>query len=183
MAPKFTRERLMSSQQVYSVFRRSVLKDRGVYSKRLHDEGLVGSREDANRMLSALEKMGVLDKGERTRAQYYVPAYSSFSQLLSDIFENDVELPSDFLQKYVEGYVSVNESASLREMLTTDLVTFMTSYRRKNEEVPDFVDRFLSSLGPEVSDFDRRADLVEFAIDNRDVSVADLDDFGDWLED
>ncbi len=166
MGEKFPDKRLRGSQQVYAVFREAVRRENGVYSKQLHDEGFVGSREDANRLLSALRDKGILEKGERTKAQFYVPDWAGIADYVPSLYDADFSLPERFVERYVEAYVRYSRESSLREMLREDLVTAMRAYRAR-EGLPEFLIEFLDALGPEAEAYDRKIlDVMDYAVEN-----------------
>jgi len=159
------------SGQVYRVFREAVIEDEGVYSSRLYREGTVGSREDANRLLSKLNQMDLMEKGRRTKAQYYVPNWEGVAEYISELFSSETSLPVEFVKRYIEVYVREHQTSTLAEMLSDYLASSLRSYLDSGYELPDAVMEFVKESGIDADP--GPGQYVEYALGEEDSVLAE----------
>lgn len=149
----YTEENVLNSKRAYQILRAVATAEGGSYATAISKEHDL-DRSLTAELLSQLSKMGLVEKGERKRAQYYVldevGLLDQFDQLWDEIFEQspndtayergepdepvgDQEADRDeqmryFLARYVREYLDRNDTSSIRDMLVDDFYRGLSAH-------------------------------------------------------
>lgn len=140
-------ENAPTNSRAYRVFREVIKDPENAYSSNIAERMEI-SQGDASHILTVLAKKKMLQKGKKTRAQYYKPNYKAISEYQAKILDSEETISENILKEYLDLYVKFNKESTIQEMLRDDFITIFSAYRKyrgTDHEVIDFLESLENS--------------------------------------
>jgi DNA-binding transcriptional regulator GbsR (MarR family) len=136
----YDKEKILRSELAYKVVREISKSEDGLYTKELA-ERLDSSSTSISNIIKELRNLNVLERGKRTKAQYYDVNYSGFADIQNNIIEENkidplTEVASDTFDSnnieespekvrelvtgYCKNYLEENSSSNIEKMILKD---------------------------------------------------------------
>ena len=150
---KYNRERLLTNNFIYTVFREIALNEDETYPTKMARDLERYGHDEITKICNSLANEGFVSKGEREKAQYYrLDAEGLLENFVKIWKENGVdlseELDSKFSINYVRSYCSANSHSEVRDMFLDD---FFTSVNLANEHEENEI---LEKIADKISGYD-----------------------------
>jgi predicted transcriptional regulator len=148
---RVSEDSVIRTQRSYSIFRLIARQPEGSYSTEISDE-LDRSQGYVSEHISKLESAGLIEKGKKGKAQYYVLNPEGAIRHMNSFFDFEVNIPEDMIVRYIRSYLRVNKKGTIKRMLREDFVSIFSAYQEV-EDIPDFLQEFLDH--DELEGFDK----------------------------
>lgn len=201
-------ENILTSKKPYQVFAEIVREKDGSYGAKVARK-LDIKQQSASEIINKLHEVGLLEKGKRTKAQYYklnknglVKSFLGLweSQVVSDIkrsvLEDLVEMQEDsidysdlmvLLKLYTEHYTHNEENSNIEKMLVDDFFEELESLveHQGRENISEIIGEEMYEDFPEVPDWlEDLYYLLKFSLSSIHKHNLDyaLQDYHEWKE-
>lgn len=138
-------ENAATNKRAYKVFRNVIKDPDNAYSSKIAERMEI-SQGDVSHILTVLTEEELLQKGKKTRAQYYKPDHTGLVKYQAKLLGSDNNLDTEILENYVNLYIRFNRHSSLKEMLCDDFISIFLDYSNKEDVESHEVYEFINSL-------------------------------------
>lgn len=145
MAERWGKERIVTSQYAFQILKIISSKEQGSYATEIDNIIEINDREEASRVINKLEEIGLVKKGERTRAQYYKLRREGLTSLFFEMWNLEQQTPRDLghlLEEYLKNYE--NPDGTIKTLLKRDFANGLNNYLqiRERNSHGDLIDFF-----------------------------------------
>lgn len=120
MAERWNKERILKNNYAFRILKKISSMEGGSYATEINKIIEKNDREEVSRVINKFEEIGLVQKGERNRAQYYELRSEGLTQLFCEIwgFQNASEEVNILLERYLSNYE--NPEGTIDSLLRRD---------------------------------------------------------------
>ncbi|MFB6199778.1 MAG: hypothetical protein ABEJ83_02780 [Candidatus Nanohaloarchaea archaeon] len=135
MAERWSKERTVKNNYAFHILKIIATREKESYAKEINEILEKNDREEVSRVISKLQDIGLVKKGERTRAQYYELRRKGLTELFCEIWNIESQPPEkidEFLEKYLKEYE--NTEGTIETLLRRDFANALQDFLEHTEK-------------------------------------------------